>query len=90
MKALKLFSYFLSGASITTLLGWGISFTPFGLRVGVYALVFSLVTIVAALTFDDPISEFFDLQLSSYYTVVFGVAITLIAGCAVLGALLWL
>jgi len=90
MKALRLFSYFLSGASATTLLGWGISFTPFALRVGIYALVFSLIAIVSALTFDDPIAEFFSLELGSYYTIVFGVAITLLAGLSVLGGLLWL
>ncbi len=90
MKSLRLFSYFLSGASTTTLTGWGISFTPFALRVGVYALVFGLIAIVAALTFDDPIAEFFSLELGTYYTIVFGVAITLLAGLSVLGGLLWL
>ena len=90
MKALKLFSYFLSGGSSTTLLGWCLSFTPFAIRLGVYALIFGLLAIVLAMVLDDPISEFFDIELSRYYAILGGVTATILCGFAVLGGMLWL
>jgi hypothetical protein len=89
MKALRLFSYFLTGASSTTLAGWALAFTPFAIRLGVYVLLFLIMTIVFSLIFDDPISEFLGIDLSAYYLFVFGTALTIVAGLSVLGGLLW-
>lgn len=89
MKVLRLFSYFLTGATATTLGGWGLSFSPFFLRVLVYAVVLGLIAIVSLLAFDDPIAEHFDIELQNYYCIVWGVAITFIAGLSVLGGILW-
>ena len=89
MKVLRLFSYFLTGATATTLGGWGLSFTPYFIRVLVYAVVLGLIAIVSCLAFDDPICQHFDIQLSDYYCIVWGVAITFVAGLAVLGGILW-
>ena len=88
MKVLRLFSYFLTGATATTL-GGGLSFTPYFIRVLVYAVVLGLIAIVSCLAFDDPICQHFDIQLSDYYCIVWGVAITFVAGLAVLGGILW-
>lgn len=89
MKVLRLFSYFLTGATATTLGGWALSFTPYFLRVLVYAVVIGLIAIVSALAFDDPIAEYMGIELPDYYSIVWGVAITFIAGLSVLGGILW-
>ena len=89
MKVLRLFSLFLSGATATTLGGWALSFTPYFIRVLVYAVVLALIAIVSALAFDDPIAEYFGLELQDYYSILYGVAFTLVAGLAVLGGILW-
>ena len=88
MKVLRLFSYFLTGATATTL-GGGLSFTPYFIRVLVYAVVLGLIAIVSALAFDDPIAEYMGIELPDYYSIVWGVAITFIAGLSVLGGILW-
>lgn len=54
-----------------------------------YAVVIGLIAIVSALVFDDPIAEYFGIELPNYYSIVWGVAITFIAGLSVLGGILW-
>ena len=90
MKLMRLLSYFLTGATAITLAGWGIALTPFAIRAGVYAVVLALIAIVLAFALDDPISEYFGVELSNYYAIVIGVAIAFFSGLAVLGGLLWL
>ena len=90
MKLMRLLSYFLTGATTVTLTGWGIALTPFAIRAGVYVVVLSLIAIVLAFALDDPISEYFQIELSNYYAIVIGVAIAFFSGLAVLGGLLWL
>jgi hypothetical protein len=90
MKLLRLLSDFLTGATAVTLMGWVLSLTPYFLRIGVYSVVLALLAIVLAFALDDPISEYFQIELSNYYAIVTGVAIAFLSGLAVLGGLLWL
>ena len=90
MKLMRLLSYFLSGASTVTLTGWGIALTPFAIRAGVYAVVLALIAIVLAFSLDDPVSEYFQIEIGNYYAIVIGVAVAFFSVLAVLGGLLWL
>jgi len=88
MKLWNLAFYFLAGSIGVTTLGWIFSLTPGFIRFSAYGAALFIIAIGGGFFLDDPISEALEMELSQWYAILFGSAIAMLCGVAVLAGVL--
>lgn len=88
MKIWSLAFNFLAGSIGVSVLGWVLSLTPAFIAFSVYGVALFIIAIGAGFFLDDPIAESLGIEISQWYGILFGSAIAMLCGVAVLAGVL--
>ena len=88
MKLWSLAFNFLAGSIGVSALGWIFSLTPGFIRFSAYGVAIFIIAIGAGFFLDDPIAESLGIEISQWYAILFGSALALLCGVAVLAGVL--